>query len=84
MHACSLDLASVPGSHPAFREPGTEASLDQHVTFACNVSPNIFSSRSARSTRTAGTKMALRFPRLFVCLSVCASALITLLCNCSV
>ena len=36
----------------------------------------IFTSRSAR---TAGTKIALRFPRLFVCLfvclSVCASAL---------
>ena len=28
-------------------------------------------SRSARSARTAGTKIALRFPRLFVCLSVC-------------
>ena len=34
----------------------------------------IFTSRSAR---TAGTKIALRFPCLFVCLSVCASALIT-------
>ena len=31
----------------------------------------------SRSARTAGTKIALRFPRLFVCLSVCASALIT-------
>ena len=34
-----------------------------------------------RSARTAGTKIALLFPRLFVCLfvclSVCASALIT-------
>ena len=27
-------------------------------------------SRSARSARTAGTKIALRFPRLFVCLFV--------------
>ena len=27
--------------------------------------------------RTAGTKIALCFPRLFVCLSVCVSALIT-------
>ena len=39
---------------------------------------SVFTSRSAR---TAGTKIALRFPRLFVCLfvclSVCASALIT-------
>ena len=31
----------------------------------------IFTSRSARSARTAGTKIALRFPRLFVCLFVC-------------
>ena len=41
----------------------------------------LVTSRSARSARTAGTKIALRFPRLFVCLfvclSVCASALIT-------
>ena len=41
----------------------------------------VFTSRSARSARTAGTKIDLRFPRLFVCLfvclSVCASALIT-------
>ena len=29
-----------------------------------------FTSRSARSARTAGTKIALRFPRLFVCLFV--------------
>jgi len=40
-----------------------------------------FTSRSARSARTAGTKIALRFSRLFVCLflclSVCAFALIT-------
>ena len=33
----------------------------------------LFTSRSARSARTAGTKIALRFSRLFVC----ASALIT-------
>ena len=32
-----------------------------------------FNSRSARSARTAGTKIALRFPRLFVCLFVCLS-----------
>ena len=32
----------------------------------------VFTSRS-----TFGTKIALRFPRLFVCLFVCASALIT-------
>ena len=38
---------------------------------------NVFTSRSAGSARTAGTKIALRFPRLFVCLFVCASALIT-------
>ena len=31
----------------------------------------IFTSRSARSARTAGTKIALRFLCLFVCLSVC-------------
>ena len=31
----------------------------------------IFTSRSVRSARTAGTKIALRFPRLFVCLFVC-------------
>ena len=31
----------------------------------------LFTSRSARSARTAGTKIALRFPRLFVCLFVC-------------
>ena len=37
--------------------------------------PDLFTSRSARSARTAGTKIALRFPRLFVC--CCASALIT-------
>ena len=37
----------------------------------------IFTSRSARSARTAGTKIALRFRRLFICLFVCASALIT-------
>ncbi len=30
----------------------------------------IFTSRSARSARTAGTKITLRFPRLFVCLFV--------------
>ena len=30
----------------------------------------LFTSRSARSARTAGTKIALRFPRLFVCLFV--------------
>ena len=29
-----------------------------------------FTSRSVRSVRTAGTKIALRFPRLFVCLFV--------------
>ena len=29
-----------------------------------------FTSRSARSARTAGTKIALHFPHLFVCLSV--------------
>ncbi len=33
----------------------------------------VFTSRSARSARTAGTKIALRFPRLFVCLFVCLS-----------
>ncbi len=31
---------------------------------------NIFTSLSARSARTAGPKIALRFPRLFVCLFV--------------
>ena len=31
---------------------------------------HVFTSWSARSARTAGTKIALRFPRLFVCLSV--------------
>ena len=36
-------------------------------------SERVFTSRSAHSARTAGTKIALRFPRLFVC----ASALIT-------
>ena len=30
----------------------------------------IFTNRSACSARTAGTKIALRFPRLFVCLFV--------------
>ena len=30
----------------------------------------LFTSRSARSARTAGTKIASRFPRLFVCLCV--------------
>ncbi len=30
----------------------------------------LFTSRSARSARTAGTKIDLRFPRLFVCLFV--------------
>ena len=33
--------------------------------------------RAAHSARTAGPKIALRFARLFVCLFVCASALIT-------
>ena len=32
---------------------------------------SVFTSRSARSARTAGTKIALRFPRLFVGLFVC-------------
>ena len=31
----------------------------------------VITSRSARSTRTAGPKIALRFPRLSVCLFVC-------------
>ena len=31
----------------------------------------------AQSTQSAGPKIALRFPRLFVCLSICVSALIT-------
>ena len=30
----------------------------------------VFTSRSARSARTAGPKIALRFPRQFVCLFV--------------
>ena len=38
-----------------------------------SASPILITSRSTRSARTAGTKIALRFPRLFVC----ASALIT-------
>ena len=37
----------------------------------CFCIPYLFTSRSARSARTAGTKIALRFPRLFVCLFVC-------------
>ena len=37
---------------------------------------NLFSSRSHAPRAPAGTKIALRFPRLFVCLFVCASALI--------
>ena len=36
----------------------------------------VFTSRSARSARTAGTKIALRFPRLFVCLFVCLSVIV--------
>ena len=32
--------------------------------------PALFTSRSARCARTAGPKIALRFPRLSVCLSV--------------
>ena len=54
-----------------------EGTLLSMVTYS---SADVFTSRSARSARTAGTKIALRFPRLFVCLfvcTVCASALIT-------
>ena len=35
-----------------------------------------FTSRSAHSARMTGPKIALCFPRFFVCLSVCATALI--------
>ena len=49
--------------------------VDRHSvsTYGGLIASGLFTSRSARSARTAGTKIALRFPRLFVC----ASALIT-------
>ena len=42
-----------------------------------NPTMHLFTSRSTRSAQTAGTKIAVHFPHLFVCLFVCASALIT-------
>ena len=44
-----------------------------HVHTRCS----LITSRNVHSARMAGPKIALRFPHLFVCLSVCASALIT-------
>ena len=41
------------------------------IVYGQGLSSQLFTSRSARSVRTAGTKIALRFPRLFVCLFVC-------------
>ena len=44
-----------------------------HNLKSSEVAFSVFTSRSACSARTAGTKIVLRFPRLFVC----ASTLIT-------
>ena len=47
----------------SFRLPSSEET--------CRIAVCFFTSRSARSARTAGTKIDLRFPRLFVSLFVC-------------
>ena len=50
----------------------TCTTLSHAVPHTCNLHclSSFFTSRSARSARTAGTKIALRFPRLSVCLFV--------------